>query len=53
MLKYNLFLWVFWIIGIANAFAKPVIIQKPILFNQERLELTREYRKEHYGIYGP
>lgn len=26
------------------------IIQKPIVFNQERIELTKEYRAQHYGI---
>lgn len=26
------------------------IIQKPIIFNQKRVELTREYQREHYGI---
>lgn len=33
-----------------SAVASPVIIQKPIIFNDERIELTREYRKQHYGI---
>ncbi len=28
----------------------PVIIQKPILFDAKRIELTREYRQQHYGI---
>lgn len=27
------------------------IIQKPILFDKERLQLTREYQAEHYGIH--
>lgn len=30
--------------------ADPVIIQKPILFDAKRIELTQEYRKQHYGI---
>jgi beta-N-acetylhexosaminidase len=28
----------------------PNIIQKPILFDKNRIELTRQYRLEHYGI---
>jgi hypothetical protein len=27
------------------------IIQKPIIFNQTRIELTREYQATHYHIY--
>ena len=29
------------------------IIQKPIIFNEERIELTKKYRKEHYGEESP
>lgn len=29
------------------------IIQKPILFNSERIQLTQQYRKQHYGIENP
>ena len=28
----------------------PVILDKPIVFDEERLRLTREYLQEHYGI---
>lgn len=35
---------------ITSTAASPLIIQKPITFNKERIELTREYRKQHYGI---
>ncbi len=34
----------------ACAWGEPVIVQKPIMFNKERIELTKKYRKEHYGI---
>jgi len=38
-------------LNIANTKQKPPhIIQKPILFDKERIELTRQYRLEHYGI---
>jgi hypothetical protein len=26
------------------------IIQKPIVFDKERIQLTKEYRLQHYGI---
>lgn len=29
------------------------IIQKPIVFDQQRIALTKEYRKKHYGITSP
>jgi len=31
-------------------FAQPTIIQKPILFTKERINLTKEYIKKHYGL---
>jgi beta-N-acetylhexosaminidase len=39
-------------VGIANANTIQ-IHQKPIVFNKERIALTRLYRKEHYGIDSP
>lgn len=29
---------------------KRPIIQKPIIFNEERIQLTRDYQRKHYGI---
>ncbi len=30
--------------------ASPIIKQKPILFDTKRIELTQQYRQQHYGI---
>jgi beta-N-acetylhexosaminidase len=35
---------------IANLHTKNAIIQKPILFSQKRIELTKEYIKNHYAL---
>lgn len=50
MNKSNKFFTVLLVFLMATATAEPVIIQKPIVFNQERINLTREYRQQHYGI---
>lgn len=33
--------------------SQPSIIQMPIIFDDERIALTKEYRREHYGIDSP
>jgi beta-N-acetylhexosaminidase len=35
---------------IANLHTKNAIIQKPILFSQKRIDLTKEYIKNHYAL---
>lgn len=35
---------------LVNALGSPVVIQKPIQFDQQRVELTQQYRNLHYGI---
>ena len=33
-----------------TAHSMPNIVNKPILFNKERIKLTQSYRRQHYGI---
>lgn len=33
-----------------TANATPIILQKPILFNEQRIALTQDYQRIHYGI---
>jgi len=35
---------------IANLHTKNAIIQKPVLFSQKRIDLTKEYIKKHYAL---
>ncbi len=38
------------IFSILSASTDIKIIDKPIIFNQERIDLTKEYIREHYGF---
>ena len=46
-MHYIFFFFLLLLPHVACAFT---IVQKPILFNQTRIELTREYQRHHYGI---
>lgn len=47
LIKFFFYPFFFFITIHTNALT---IIQKPILFNQDRINLTQEYRQQHYGI---
>ncbi|MEM1257168.1 MAG: peptidoglycan recognition family protein [Bacteroidota bacterium] len=49
----NKFLSGFFLVVVAGACASPlIIIDKPIAFNEERIQLTKEYLQNRYGLKG-
>lgn len=51
--RFSVLMWCFFLNYSSFTFAcqnERPIIQKPIIFNKERIRLTREYQRTHYGI---
>ncbi|THD69962.1 N-acetylmuramoyl-L-alanine amidase [Robertkochia marina] len=49
-MKKLMLLSLFLVIGYGMQSCAPEIVDKPIVFNQERLELSKEYMESHYGL---
>ena len=50
VLRLSLLVWLLASRIVTAAAQAPLIVEKPIVFDEERFRLTREYLQEHYGI---